>query len=231
MSQEEVDDKAVRQALEKWYIIFSSSEESWPRGFDLRKSIQEHDLDKLKIVFGNRSANTILRRGSSILSFFEWYKEKYFHLAPFPATPDSIEEFLMYLRNKGRPASAMHGFIEALNFCQHFLGINVAGGEQVASPKALKILEASDANRSEKKQARVLTVAEVEKLEMCLVNEQISIIDRVACGCMLFCLYSRSRWSDLKKIYGFQSDIAEQFGKFWENFRIHRVPHTIPQDS
>jgi len=213
MSQEEVDDKAVRQALEKWYIIFSSSEESWPRGFDLRKSIQEHDLDSLKIVFGNRSANTILRRGSSILSFFKWYKEKYFHLAPFPATPDSIEEFLMYLRNKGRPASAMHGFIEALNFCQHFLGINVAGGEQVASPKALRILEASDANRSEKKQARVLTVAEVEKLEMCLVNEQISIIDRVACGCMLFCLYSRSRWSDLKKIYGFQSDIAEQFGK------------------
>ena len=119
----------------------------------------------------------------------------------------------MDLRNKGRPASAMHGFIEALNFCQHFLGINVAGGEQVASPKALRILEASDANRSEKKQARVLTVAEVEKLEMCLVNEQISIIDRVACGCMLFCLYSRSRWSDLKKIYGFQSDIAEQFGK------------------
>ena len=213
MSQEEVDDKAVRQALEKWYVIFSTSEGSWPKGFDLRQAIREHDLDSLKIVFGNRSANTILRRGSSILSFFKWYKETYFHLAPFPATQDAIEEFLMDMRNKGRPASAMHGFIEALNFCQHFLGINVTGGEPVASPKALRILEASDANRSEKKQARVLTVAEVEKLEMCLSDEQISLVDRVACGCMLFCLYSRSRWSDLKKIYGFQSDISEHCGK------------------
>jgi len=213
MTQEEVDEKSERQALERWYAIFSSSEESWTRGFNLRDTIREHDLGSLKILFGGRSANTILRRGVSILSFFKWYKERYFHLSPFPATPDSVEEYLLDLRKQGRPPSAMHGFVEALNFCQHVLGINVGGEENIVTPKALRILEASDANRREKKQARVLTVAEVERLESCLSDEQISIVDRVACGCMLFCLYSRSRWSDLKKVYGFESDIAEHFGK------------------
>ena len=70
-------------------------------------------------------------------------------------------------------------------------------------------LEVSDAHRAEKTQARLLTVKEVESLETCLSKEQISLVDRVACGCMLFCLYSRSRWSDLKKVYVFQADVTE----------------------
>jgi hypothetical protein len=67
--------------------------------------------------------------------------------------------------------------------------------------------------RKEKVQARVLTVQEVEFLEMFLSDERADLTDRVACGCMLFCLYSRSRWSDIRKIYNFVADIAEDDGK------------------
>ena len=70
-----------------------------------------------------------------------------------------------------------------------------------------------DALKPEKQQARVLTVAEVEFLESCLTNEKMSLTDRVACGVMLFCLYSRSRWSDVKRIYGFVQDVKESEGK------------------
>ena len=213
MTQKEVDEKADRQALEKWFLIFSSSTEAWPQGFDLREVVRNRDLEGLKVIFGNKSSSTILRRGSSILAFCKWYRSKFFHLSPFPATRDSVEEYVMDLRRNARPSSAMHGFVEALNFCQHFLGMNIGGGEELITPKILRLIEASDACRPEKKQARVLTVTEVAYLETSLTNEHLSLVDRFACGCMLFCLYTRSRWSDLKKVYGFQCDVMEDSGR------------------
>ena len=39
------------------------------------------------------------------------------------------------------------------------------------------------------------------------------MIDRFECGCFLFALFSRSRWSDLRCVYGFASDIIEIDGK------------------
>jgi len=50
-----------------------------------------------------------------------------------------------------------------------------------------RIVETSDSLKPEKSQARVLTVREVEYLEQCLTDERINLVDRVACGCMLFC--------------------------------------------
>ena len=89
-----------------------------------------HDLESMKIMFGNRSPSTILMRGTSILQVFEWYKSRYFHFCPFPATPESVEEYLQHLKRESKPASTMHGFVEALNFCRHFLGMNVNAGEK-----------------------------------------------------------------------------------------------------
>ena len=39
------------------------------------------------------------------------------------------------------------------------------------------------------------------------------MIDRFAAGCFLFALFSRSRWSDLRCVYGHTSDILEVEGK------------------
>ena len=38
-------------------------------------------------------------------------------------------------------------------------------------------------------------------------------MDRFAAGCFLFALFSRSRWSDLKCVYGYTADILEVEGK------------------
>ena len=83
----------------------------------------------------------------------------------------------------------------------------------IVSAKVKRLIEKQDSIRKEKVQARVLTVQEVEFFETFLSDERADITDRVACGCMLFCLYSRSRWSDIRKIYNFVSDIAEDDGK------------------
>eukprot|EP00435_Cladocopium_sp_Y103_P071582 s1104_g37.t2 len=52
----------------------------------------------------------------------------------------------------------------------------------------------------------------VETLERALLDETIEVTDRYAAGALLFCLYSRSRLSDLKKVRGFCKDITENHG-------------------
>ena len=46
-----------------------------------------------------------------------------------------------------------------------------------------------------------------------MADERNVVVDRFACGCFLFALFSRSRWSDLRCVYGFASDIMEMDGK------------------
>ena len=94
------------------------------------------------------------------------------------------------------------------------LGMQVRLSDDVLiTRKVYRLLDMEDAQRKEKVQARLLTIGEVEFLEQCLLDEKMSTPDTVACGCMLFCLYSRSRWSDLKKVYGFLEDMTEKDGR------------------
>lgn len=214
LSQAEVEEKANRQALEKWYVVFATGPEAWPRGFDLHEAVRDKKLEDMKLVFGNRSINTILRRGQSMIQFVTWYKSKFFNLCPFPLTPEAVEEYVQSLHEANRAASVFHGFVEALSFCEHVLGIQVSfEGQPLITHKVQRILEIKDFERKEKTQARLLTVSEVEFLEVSMVNEKLELVDRVACGCILFCLYSRSRWSDLKRVYGFVQDVVEKDGR------------------
>ena len=87
-------------------------------------------------------------------------------------------------------------------------------------------MEVSDESKPEKRQARVLAVREVEYLEMCLADERLDRTDRMACGCMLFCLHSRSRWSDLRKVYGFVMDVREVNGHI-SGTRSHKTSRQI----
>ena len=59
----------------------------------------------------------------------------------------------------------------------------------------------------------MLSVREVYALESFLSNEKNLIVDRFDAGCFLFALFSRSRWSDLRCVYGYAPDILEVEGK------------------
>ena len=149
--------KAAQAGFREWYVVFATGEDAWPRGFDLRNAVRLHRLEDMKLVFGNRSANTILRRGSSMLQFVNWYKSKFFQLCPFPVTPEAVEEYVLFMVQTNRPASAFHGFVESLVFCQHVLGMNVAcDGNQIISVKVQRMLDVEDSKRREKTQSRVL---------------------------------------------------------------------------
>ena len=80
--------------------------------------------------------------------------------------------------------------------------------------KSKRLVEVADLNRREKKQARG-TIIEVESLERMLNDEKEELADRYAAGSFLFCLYSRSRLSDLRKVRGFMKDVSESNGAIY----------------
>ena len=210
LDESEITASRWDRALEKWYLIFARGRSSWPRGHDIDTLVAQKGV-VLRIIFGNRSRNTVLKRANSIIRFIHWFTKTSFSVTPFPLQAYDVEGYLELLQDQSASPSALSSFIEAVNFCEKVLNIETVG--TVITPKAMNLSELANARRKEKKQASVLSVQEVCCLESFLANEKNLIVDRFATGCFLFALFSRSRWSDLRCVYGYTADTLEVEGK------------------
>ena len=210
LDESEIHDTKWKRALEKWYIIFARGRDSWPKGYDIDDIVTTKGAGGLRPIFGTRSHNTVVKRANSIIRYTHWFLKHRFSINPFPITSIDLEDYLESLQLEEASASAANSFIEAIRYCDKVL--NIQGLSQTVSPKALNLSEIANANRKEKRQARTLTVNEVKSLEFFMADETNVVVDRFACGCFLFALFSRSRWSDLRCVYGFASDIMELDG-------------------
>ena len=183
----------------------------WPRGHDIDHLVAQKGVAGLRTIFGNRRHNAVLKRANSIIRFIHWYTKTAFSVTPFPLQACDVEGYLEFLQEQSASPSALSSFIEAVNFCDKVLNIETVG--TVITPKAMILSEIANARRKEKRQARVLSVREVCSLESFLADERNLVVDRFAAGCFLFALFSRSRWSDLRCVYGHVADIPEVEGK------------------
>ena len=201
------------RALEKWYLIFARGNSGWPSGYDIDDIVSKKCISGLRIIFGSRSHNTVLKRANSIIRFIHWFTKhsRSFSITPFPLQSADVESYLEFLQDQLASPSALSSFVEAVNFCEKVMNIPSSG--TVITPESLNICELASARRREKRQARVLGVKEVAALETFLAHEKNLIVDRFAAGCFLFALYSRSRWSDLRCVYNYTTDIIEIEGK------------------
>lgn len=129
-----------------------------------------------------------------------------------------ILESFSFLEKKKAPAS-LSGFLDPLNFCFHVLDIDVILGNQSQTLNfpysVIGVPELGELAKAEGKQARVFLVSEVNALEDAL-DEREPLIDRMASGAFLFWRYSRSRWSDVKKVYRYSQDIVGDKGRLSE---------------
>lgn len=126
-------------------------------------------------------------------------------------------EHFQHLETKQSPASTLSGFLEAWTFSSHVLDMDMLkgnGGPTLNLPKqCLRRVELRELARKERRQARVLTVAEVTMLEEIMLDEKESLVDRIAAGCFLFCPRGRSRWSDVRKVYQIAQDVRGEAGR------------------
>ncbi len=207
LDETEINECSWQGALEKWYVVFARGREAWPKGYDIDDIVANRGVGGLRPIFGTRSHNTVVKRANSVIRYTHWFLKNRFSVNPLPISNTDLEDYLEALQFEGASPSAANSLFEATRFCDKVL--NIQGLSDTISPKALNLSELASFNRREKRQARTFTVQEVKSLELFMADEKNVMIDMFACGCFLFVLFSRSRWSDLRCVYGFSSDIVE----------------------
>ena len=103
--------------------------------------------------------------------------------------------------------------MEALRFAKFVMQIPIPDdliGDAQLRGRAQRLM----LTKTEYKPARALKVSEVSLLERGMVAD-IDIIDKFMLGATLFCLYSRSRWSDIQHLDSMWVDRAEHNGEIF----------------
>ena len=140
-------------------------------------------------IFYNKAPSTILKRCRSMSKMTNYFVDRG---RQFPCGEPDIYEFLCVERSNGAPSSRLKGYIEALTFCRHILG--VVTFDDATCSRRCQGVAALDLNQSVR-QADPLNVKQLEVLHHILFNDD-QLWNRVFCGMLLFCAYARSRWSD-----------------------------------
>ena len=214
LEEKEITASRWDRVLEKWYLIFARGRSGWPRGYDIDTLVAQKGLNGLRSISGNRSHNTILKRANLYHSIYPLVYKEFFQHFPFPTTKFRCGRLSRVL---ARQVGISFSFVELHWKCQLLWesiehstcrnGHHPKGHEHKRTGKRQKEGETADQS------AQWLSVQEVHSLENFLSKEKNLIVDWFAAGCFLFALFSRSRWSDLRCVYGYAADILEVEGK------------------
>ena len=177
----------------------------------------------IRDVFGIKSPRTAIKRANSLLRCMRWHLRE--RRAAWPWDSRSFTDFVKSL---GDSASAVTGLFEAMNFAYHVMGMPFCSGilqDRRLQGRAKRLQGVKPVVR----QQIALTVEAVAKLEKLVAGETLCDVDTYVLGGLVFCLYSRSRWSDLKMLLciwvDFDSD--DQVSGFVEaRTRDHKTNNT-----
>ena len=228
LDQGDEDDKLWGIALGKWVTIFALVNHEGPVGDQLQQSFWEEEAptkeEIVRDVLGPRAPRTAIKRANTLLRCLRWHLD-HTHRA-WPWTVQSVANFAASLKGTKGEASAVQSLFEAVWFARHVLGIPFSYcilSDRRLQGRAKRLACEGD----DLKQAVVLTVEQVCKLEKRVLDKDTCVIDKYLLGGILLGLYSRSRWSDLRFLQFIHLDKAEDGSGFVESrTRLHKTRHS-----
>ena len=121
---------------------------------------------------------------------------------------------IRHLKATSAKASQVSSFTEAVRFAVYVVGVSAddSNSGKLFRSRGLGFQGLLLSRKDERRPSLVLTVRQVECLEESLWDEGLGLVDRCASGAFLFCLYSRSRISDVRKVRGFIVDVVVDGG-------------------
>lgn len=151
-----------------------------------------------------KSPRTVIKRASSLLAFFDWLRKHGQQLWPFEIDNISVYIGDFAADSKGYTRGAT--FLQACRFAHHVLRIalNSVLNDPILSGRSSRL----ESMKAATKRARILSLVEVRKLEAFLFSDS-DLYDRYLTGCILFAIFSRSRWSDLNYLDFLELDVTE----------------------
>ena len=190
------------KALKKWHTVLACTNYAGLVGAAVKDAvIDDKDYSGiLRDVFGNKSPRTANKRASTMLALFSWLDKK--SLNGWPVRSDYVAAYLNESNVHGAGSTKGKTLMEAFRFCKHVMrlpGLDDIIDDPVLSGRVRRL----DAARDTIRQSRPLKLSEVKFIEEFMMSD-LCIFDRYIAGCILFAVYSRSRWSDL----AFLSDLC-----------------------
>ena len=159
---------------------------------------QEALWQSLDDVFATRAPATLAKRGRALTCICDGLEEAGHS---FPPGERIFYDLLCQHRSRGAPASRLSGFVEALVFAQHVVGVSSLA-EVTSSRRCLGLAKGM---RNPGHQAAPLSVQQVLSLHRAL-KECEDAWDRLMAGSALMAIYARARWSDLQHIDAWEID-------------------------
>ena len=195
------------KALKKWHTVLACAGYAGLVGAAVKDAVSD-DKDYggiLRDVFGNKSPRTANKRASTMLALFSWLDKK--SLCVWPVRSDYVAAYLNESNVHGAGSTKGKTLMEAFRFCKHVMrlpGLDDIIDDPVLSGRVRRM----DAARDTIKQNRPLKLSEVKFIEEFMMSD-LNVFDRYIAGCILFAIYSRSRWSDLAFLSDLCLDTAE----------------------
>ena len=161
-------------------------------------------LQMMRDVFGTKSPRTIVKRASTMLALFTWMQHRALRLWPIEC--EAVLNYLDETMSSYRSSTKGKTLLEAFKFSKYVVQLPDLD-ELIVNPILVGRVKRLEADRGAIKQCRPLTLEEVQRLEKFMFDDA-HLHDKYICGCILFALYSRSRWSDLPYVDELEFDIS-----------------------
>ena len=194
------------KALNKWLVVLECTKYVGLVGAAVQDALwQGNDaLQILRDVFGTKSPRTSDKRASTMMALFTWTQRK--ALSIWPIEFNNVSQYLIETVSSTKGSTKGKSLLEAFRFCKFVLQLPDLD-ELIMNPILVGRVKRLEADRGAIKQCRPLTLGEVQQLERFMFADS-HLHDKYVCGCLLFALYSRSRWSDLSYLDELSFDIA-----------------------
>ncbi|CAE7812845.1 unnamed protein product [Symbiodinium sp. CCMP2592] len=206
-SDAELEAAAWQRSLEKWHFLLTLDSSVSLVGSSLAGMSQAEGMQALRELFGRKKEATVKKRAASMLKYAKYLQEHRPFASPFPFSTEKSDEYIRHLRSIKAKAGTIDSFTEAVRFSIHVVGISCAGeASKLFNPWSVGLRGLMQSQKPERVSALGLTVDQVAFLEFCLDDAELDLQDRYASGAFLFCTFSRSRISDVKKVRNFIID-------------------------
>lgn len=195
------------RALNKWLVIFSCMSYSGVVGKEIEKLIWAgaDPIPVLRDVLGVKAPKTVNKRAGTLMAFFNWVSDQ--SVIALPLDPALVRSYLDNTVERGKSSSKGKTLLETFRFAKFVMrmeGFEDVLDDPILSGRASRM----SALQKTVKQARPLSVDEVKKLE-CFLTGSRDPFDKYLVGCILFAIFSRSRWSDLAQLDSLQLDVTD----------------------
>ena len=175
-------------ALNKWLLVMRLTGYCGLVGEVVKDASNERDKQMaIRDAMGLRSPRTAIKRANSVLKWLRWSGAGY---QIWPPGPHALRTFLADDGSLGVTASACGALLEALRFCKHVLRMPL-DDDVVNDPILVGRCTRMLAERRGDRQARLLQLSEVAKLERFLAEDH-EPWDVYLVGCCLFALFSQT---------------------------------------